>query len=330
MIPFKVAVDIEGGDFAPGEIIRGVLNFPRSANREVVIVASEEIIKPYAEEYSCVYASDTPPTEESPTEAIRKKRNSSLFVSLDLLKEKKVDAVITAGNTGHLLVGATLIVGRLKNVERPALGVFLPTLSGGKNFIIDVGANPDIKPQHLTGLAVLSQLFLEISTGKADLEVTLLSNGTEESKGNFFTKEAFKYLSEIPNFKGYVEGLSLFSDPEKVILTDGFTGNIVLKSLEALGGYLKQKLISIDSNVTNRIKTTLGLFLLKSHLRKILKSLDYSEYGGAPLFGINGLCIKAHGRSKAKSITRAIEVAFSLLENEYLTKVKNRLEQMVP
>ncbi|MBT9164200.1 MAG: Phosphate acyltransferase [candidate division WS2 bacterium] len=330
MIPYKVAVDGEGGDFAPGEIIKGALDFPRSANREVVVVASEETVKPYAKEIDCFYSSDTPPIEESPTEAIRKKRNSSLFVSLDLLKENKVDAVITAGNTGYLLVGATLILGRLKNVERPALGVFLPTISGGKNFIIDVGANPDIKPQHLKGLAVLSQLFLEISTGKTALDITLLSNGIEESKGNFFTKEALKYLAEIPNFKGYVEGLSLFSDPEKVILTDGFTGNIVIKSLEGLGDYIKQKLMSKDSNLANRVKINMGLLLLKSHLRKILKSLDYSEYGGTPLFGVNGLCIKAHGRSKAKSITRAIEVAFSLLENEYLTKVKTRLEQMVP
>lgn len=329
MKPYKVAVDVEGGDFAPGEIIKGVLNFPRSIDREVVMVASEEIVKPYAKDIDCFFASDTPPTEESPTEAIRKKRSSSLFVSLDLLKDNKVDAVITAGNTGNLLVGATLIVGRLKNVERPALGVFLPTLSGGKNFIIDVGANPDIKPQHLTSIAALSLLFLEISTGKTDLDVNLLSNGVEENKGNYFTKEALKYLSKIPNFKGYIEGLSLFSDPEKVILTDGFTGNIVLKSLEGLGDYIKQKLISTDSNLASRIKTNMGLLLLKPHLKKILKSLDYSEYGGTPLFGVNGLCIKAHGRSKAKSITRAIEVAFSLLENEYLTKVKNHLERMV-
>ncbi len=318
----NIVVDGEGGDFAPNEVVKGVLEASDKAPFRILITGRESILKLYEKDINTIYCSDPAPTDESPTEAFRMKRNSSLFSALELLKEGKADAFITAGSTGNLLVGATMILGRMKNIERPALGVFLPTSTGKKNFFIDIGANPDIKPAHLRGLAILSQVFFQVSTGTNTPPIALLSNGIEEDKGNYFTREARKFLEDLPGFIGYAEGFDIFSEPSKILLTDGFTGNLIIKSLEGLGDFIKNGLFDIQKTYRGKI----GLLLLKPNLKAILKSLDYSEYGGAPLLGINGICIKAHGRSKAKSISKAIWLAYKLIEKGYMQHVKNRLD----
>lgn len=317
----SIIVDGEGGDYAPTEIIKGVLDVSSQAPFKVLVTGRESVLKKYENKINPIYCTDEPPINDNPTEAYRNRRNSSLFKALDYLKEGKADAMVTAGSTGNLLVGSTMILGRIKGIERPALGVFLPTTSGKNNFIIDIGANPDIKPAHMKSLALLSQIFFQINTKTKSPPIALLSNGVEEEKGNYFTKETRKFLEDLPGFVGYVEGIDLFKDPPKIILTDGFTGNLVLKSIEGLGEYIKNDL----SQIKNKLRGKLGLLILKPFLQALFKSLDYSEYGGAPLLGVNGICIKAHGRSKAKSISKAIYLAYKLADNGYIKEASEKL-----
>jgi glycerol-3-phosphate acyltransferase PlsX len=242
-------------------------------------------------------------------------------VAARLIKDGKADGLVSAGNTGAVFMICKFLVGALKSVERPALAAILPTMTSEKSIMLDVGANVDCKPAHLKEFAVMGSFYAQEIMGKKNPRIGLLSIGKEEGKGNEFTRDVFKILKKTNlNFVGNVEGKNIFDGTVDVIVCDGFVGNLVLKSCESLAELVRH---SFKNELSNNIPGKLGGFLLRRKFSHILKQLDYSEYGGAPLLGIQTNCVVCHGRSNANAIKNAIRVAREC----YLNKVNQRIEE---
>ena len=327
----KLVIDAFGGDNAPGAVIEGVCAALSQWDDFSVILTGresairEELTKNGLKDMSrieIVNAEDVISCDEQPTVAIKKKKDSSLVRALDIMARAEASCLISAGSTGALLTGATLIVRRIPGVKRPALAPVIPT--AGKPFLLlDSGANADCKPEYLSQFAIMGSAYMEGVMGVKDPAVGLVSNGSEEAKGSELTKAAYPLIKESGvNFKGNCEAREIFSGDYDVIVTDGFTGNVILKEAE---GFASALFSIIKRELTSSFVTKLGAGLAKPAFRRVKKVMDYSEYGGAPLLGINGGIIKAHGSSDAKAFVNAIRQARLYVSGSVTEKIASRI-----
>jgi glycerol-3-phosphate acyltransferase PlsX len=325
----KIAIDAMGGDFGPEPIIEGVVKALEEKNFIAYLVGNEKIIKPlvpqkYTDKVRFINSEDYIRMDESATEALKRKE-STIYKSIELLKNGEVDAVVSAGHSGASMSLATLRLGRIKGIKRPAIVAFLPTIKKHYAFLLDAGANVDCEPENLYQFGLMGEVYAKIALNRENVTMGLLSNGEEESKGNSVTKEAFKMLKEkFPNFVGNVEGGDIFKGEVNVIIADGFVGNIVLKTSEGVAE-------TIGTLIKNEIKSSgllqkIGALLLKPVFKGLKKVTDYAEYGGAPLLGVNGCVIIAHGKSNSKAIKNAIFQAIKYVENDVNNKIKESLK----
>ncbi|MBI3991573.1 MAG: phosphate acyltransferase PlsX [Candidatus Omnitrophica bacterium] len=316
----KIAIDGMGGDNAPAAIVEGVVHAAKEFDSELIIVGQRKAIEAELKKYpnypsniTTCHASEIVHMHDSPAVSIRKKKDSSISVAVRLAEEGKVNAIVSAGNTGAVVCATTLQLGVLPGVERPGIAVVFPTLTG-VSLLIDVGANIDAKPDHLLQYAIMGTVYSRDILGKASPSVGLLNIGEEESKGTNFVKESYKLLSTSNlNFVGNVEGRGIFNGSTDVVVCDGFIGNVVLKVSEGLADNLSSLL---KRQLTKSIWTKLGALLSKPAFVALKKETDYSEYGGAPLLGVNGICIISHGSSSGKAIKNAIRVAKEFVEKK--------------
>lgn len=321
----RIIVDAMGGDYAPEAVIEGAVAAAKEYNTKVVLVGDEPRIqsllkkaKYLGDKISVYPAQEVIGMDESPASSVRKKRNSSIVVGLDLVKEGQGDAFFSAGNTGAVVCAATLGLGLLPGIERPGIAIVTPTLKG-ISLIVDVGANITPKPIHLLQYGIMAGAYCQNILSKPNPSVGLLNIGEEETKGTEFMKETHELLAQSSlNFIGNIEGKDLFSGKCDIVICDGFVGNIALKVtesvVETMQAFLKRHLLSSYLG-------KLGLVFLKPSFQRFKKELDYAEYGGAPLLGVNGIVIIGHGRSTIKAIKNAIRVAKEEVERQVNEKI---------
>jgi glycerol-3-phosphate acyltransferase PlsX len=326
----KIAIDVMGGDHAPDQIIEGCIKASSKTTSKLVLVGNEAIINEKLKNYSydtnkieIVDAQEIIDMHDAPVQAIREKKNSSMVVGLSLLKNKEVDAFVSAGNTGALLAGATLIVGRIKGVERPALAPLLPNKKG-YSLLIDCGANMDCKPSYLLQFARMGTIYMQQCLNVSEPKVGLINIGVEAEKGNQLVKDAYKLLSEddLINFAGNVEARDIPNGEADILVCDAFVGNVVLKFMEGFGLWMFS---ALKNEFTSSLKSKLGALLLKKGIYNIKNKFDYSEQGGAPLLGVNGLVVKTHGSSKEKEIYHTLLQTDKFIDNRLVEKIANNL-----
>jgi len=313
----KLAIDGMGGDNAPKAIVEGVLlaleDFP---NIEIQLYGKQQELQPFLKEHArleVIHCEEVVEGEDDPARAVRRKKDSSMTKILEAVADKRADACVSAGNTGALMAGGLFKVGRIEGVARPALATTLPTIDGQGFLMLDLGANADAKPENLLQYAIMGDIYAKKVRGIDNPRVGLLNIGTEDKKGNDLTKQAFTLLKESNiNFIGNVESRDLLDNVADVVVTDGFTGNMTLKTIEGTAGAMMSMLKEAFMAST---KTKIGAVLMKNELKKLKGKLDYSEYGGAPLFGLKAPVIKAHGSSNARAIYSAIRQATIMAEH---------------
>ncbi|WP_456489039.1 phosphate acyltransferase PlsX [Caminibacter pacificus] len=325
----RIAIDAMGGDFGPQPIIEGVVKALEEKDFTAYLVGDEKQIKPLIpnrllDKVRFINSEDFIRMDESATEALKRKE-STIYKSIELLRNKEVDAVVSAGHSGATMSLATLRIGRIKGIRRPAIITFMPTIKKQYAFLLDAGANVDCDAHNLYQFGLMGEVYAKVVLNKDDVKLGLLSNGEEESKGNTVTKEAFGMLKEsFPNFVGNVEGGDIFKGEVDVIITDGFIGNIVLKTSEGAADVIS-KLIKEEIKNSGLLQK-IGALLLKPVFKGLKKAIDYAEYGGAPLLGINGCVIIAHGKSNSKAIKNAIFQAIRYVENDVTNRIKESLK----
>lgn len=328
----RIAIDAMGGDNAPRAIIDGSIQALEEYGIELYLVGlKDEINKYLGAEYrnnskvNIIEATEIINFDEAPVNAIKHKKDSSMVVGLKLVKDGTCDAFISAGSTGAFLAGSLLKVGRIKGIDRPALSPLIPTLKGSC-MIIDAGANMDCKPRNLQQFAVMGSIYMEKVMGIKNPRVGLLNVGAEASKGNELTKESFELIKASGvNFIGNAEARDIISGVCDVCVCDGFAGNVLLKNTEGVAMALFKL---IKDEFMQSFKSKLGAVLLKDSLRNIKKKFDYTEVGGAPFLGINGIMIKAHGSSDAKALKNAIRQACLLYDNKCIDTIKNEISKL--
>ena len=330
----KIAIDVMGGDYAPDEIIKGCVLATKDIDSTLVLIGKEEIIKEKLSAYTydahkieIVHADEVIEMGEPPVMAIRKKKNASMVVGLKLVKEQQVDGMISAGSTGALLTGATLIVGRIKGVDRPAMAPFIPTQTGA-SLLIDCGANVDAKPQYLEQFARMGTVYVEECMQIKNPKVGLVNIGTEEEKGNQLTKEAYELLSQSKgiNFYGNVEARDIPQGLVDVLVCDGFTGNIILKFMEGFGKWL---LGMLKVEFLKNLKTKIAALLMKQGIGSIKAKFDVATKGGAPFLGVNGLVVKTHGNSKSQEIYSTVIQTEGFIKDQLVDKLKAKFAENV-
>lgn len=308
----RVALDAMGGDNAPVEMVKGAVEAVQKRNDiQVLLTGKEEILKEELAKYTypdekihIVNATEVIETAEPPVKAIRSKKDSSLVTAMKLVRNGEADAFVSAGNSGAVLVGGQLLVGKIKGVERPPLAPLIPTLKG-VSLLIDCGANVDARPSHLVQFAKMGSIYMESVVGKKNPTVGIVNIGAEEEKGNALVKETFPLLKECPdiNFIGSVEAREIPYGDVDVIVCEAFVGNVILKLYEGVAGALVKK---IKSGMMANLKSKIGGLLVKPALKDTLKDFDTSEHGGAPLLGLKGLVVKTHGSSTSKEVCNSI------------------------
>ena len=316
-----IALDAMGGDYAPGEAVRGAVDATQRYGVEVILVGPPDRIgaelkkAPAAAGISIVAAEEQIAMDESPLEAVRRKRQSSIVVGMELVKSGHAQAFVSAGNTGAVMAAATLLLGRLPSVERPALGAVMPSKDGRRVLLLDAGANADGRPSQLVQFALMGQAFARRVFAIAQPRVGLISIGEEHSKGNQLVVETNERLRRLDglNFYGNVEGKDLPNDVVDVAVTDGFTGNVILKSAEGTADYVVHEL---HDALTSKIRYRLAALILRPAFAQLRQRLDYAEYGGAPLLGVRGTVLIAHGRSDAHAIASALRAARDAVASE--------------
>lgn len=327
----NVAVDAMGGDNAPGEIVKGAVEAVSADRRiKVFLVGREPVIreelKKYtynAEQLEIIHAEEVIETAEPPVMAIRKKKDSSIVKCMNMVKEGKCDAVVSAGSTGAVLVGGQVIVGRIKGVERPPLAPLIPNAKG-ISLLLDCGANVDARPSQLLQFAKMGSIYMESVIGVKNPRVGLVNIGVEEEKGNALTKEAYPLLQNCPeiHFVGNVEARDIPAGVADVLVCEAFAGNIVLKMLEGVSSVLVSK---IKEGMMSSLRSKIGALLVKPALKKTLKGFSTEEYGGAPLLGLNGLVVKTHGSSKSIEIKNSILQCIAFKEQNINEKIREQI-----
>lgn len=325
----KIVVDAMGGDHAPQAVVAGVIEALKEFDVRIVLVGVGQQVEAELAKYSydkarieIVHAPEVIGMEEHATVAIRKKRASSISVGIDILKELRGGAFVSAGNTGAVVAASSFILGMLKGVERPAIGLVIPTLNKF-SFLIDVGANTNPKPEHLLHSALMARVYVREVLGVANPSVGLLNIGEEATKGGDFVKEIHKLMEErVTNFTGNVEANEVFTGRCDCIICDGFVGNVVIKISEGLmesaGTLLRREIKKSPLAMT-------GAILMKSRLEHIKKYADYTEYGGAPLLGVNGIVMISHGRSSSKAIKNAIRATVREVDHNIIAAMAKEL-----
>ncbi|MBA7498605.1 Phosphate acyltransferase [subsurface metagenome] len=306
----KIAFDAMGGDYAPEEVVKGAILALEERDLEIILLGDIEKVKEELIKYkykkdklSVINCKEYIETGEFPLDAIRSKRDSSIVVGTKLLKDNKADAFISAGNSGAVMAAALLELGCIPEIRRPTIAAILPSAKG-KVLVLDVGANVDCKPEHLPQFALIGSKYAKYIFGIENPKVGLLNIGEEENKGNKFAQNAYKNLKNTNiNFVGNIEGKDIFKGEVDVVVCDGFTGNILLKSSEGLAKFI---LTTINSLIISQLPQNQEMDKLKEEFMKLVKMTDYTEHGGSPLLGVNGLCFICHGRSKAKTFKNAI------------------------
>ncbi|OKL37172.1 phosphate acyltransferase PlsX [Domibacillus mangrovi] len=314
----KLAIDAMGGDNAPEQIILGVNRaLKQIPELELLVFGDEQKIRTYLDVNSrveVIHAPDVILGTDEPVRAVRRKKESSLVMMASAIANNEASACVSAGNTGALMAAGLFIVSRIDGIERPALAPTLPTIDGRGFVLLDAGANSDAKREHLLQYAIMGSVYAEKVRGIDNPRVGLLNIGTEEKKGNDLTKAAFTLLSEANdlNFIGNIESRDLLNGVADVVVTDGFTGNMVLKTIE---GTALSVFSMLKTALTSSTKSKVGAVLLKDELRKLKNKMDYTEYGGAGLFGLKASVIKAHGSSDANAFFHAIEQAYKMAKS---------------
>ncbi|MEE8031122.1 phosphate acyltransferase PlsX [Clostridioides difficile] len=307
----KIVIDGMGGDNAPKSNVEGAVNAIKEYQVDLIITGDKDLLEKEFSNYEfdrnkleIVHTTEIIENEDKPVKAIRSKKDSSMVVALNLVKEGKADAIISAGNTGALLAGGLFVVGRIKGIDRPCLCSAIPNVKRGMTLIADCGANADCKPKNLVEFAAMSNIYSRKVLGLENPKVALENVGLEEGKGNDLVKRSYEEIKKLDlNFIGNVEAREVINAYTDIIICDGFTGNILLKSAE---GVALSVMSLIKETFMASTKSKIGALLIKDDLRKLKSFIDYSEYGGAPLLGLNGGVIKAHGSSDAKAIKNAI------------------------
>jgi glycerol-3-phosphate acyltransferase PlsX len=327
----KVAVDAMGGDNAPKEVIKGAVEAINENDRiKVYLVGKQDVIEQELtgytynqEQIEIVNATEVIEMAEPPVMAIRKKKDSSIVVALNLVKSGVCDAFVSAGSSGAVLAGGQLIVGRIKGIERPPLAPLIPT-ENGVSLLIDCGANVDARPSHLVQFAKMGSVYMESVVGVKNPRVAILNIGAEEEKGNALVKETFPLLKNCPeiNFIGSIEARDIPTGYADVIVCEAFAGNIVLKMYEGVGAVLLKK---VKEGMMSSLRGKIGGLLVKPALKKTLKGFTTEEYGGAPLLGLNGLVVKTHGSSKSIEIQHSILQCQTFKEQKINEKIKEKV-----
>ncbi len=326
----RVAIDAMGGDFGHYPIVEGAIFALKKKNYLPIFVGDESKIAPlippkFKDRVEIVHCDDVISMHEHATDAL-KRRNSSIYVAVDLVRNGKADAVVSAGHSGATMSLATLRIGRIKGISRPAIATFMPTSTTGKmTVVLDVGANVDCDAENLFQFAVMGDAYANKVLGCAKAKVGLLSNGEEPSKGNEVTKAAYPLISQLDSFVGNVEGGDIFNGSVDVVVCDGFVGNVLLKASEGVADTISHYL---KSEIKHSPVAIAGAILMKRVFRKLKKQTDYAEYGGAPLLGVKGCTIISHGKSNPKAIKNAMFQAIRFVEADVNKAIKDRLEAM--
>ena len=317
----RIAIDAMGGDFGADPIISGVIDALKETEFKAVLVGDSNVIKPlipqsYLKNIEFLEANEVISMADGATDALKRK-DSTIYKAIELLKDKEVDAVVSAGHSGATMSLATLRIGRLKNISRPAIATLMPNSKESATLVLDVGANVDCRSEHLFQFAIMGEAYAKEILGRKEPKVGLLSNGEEESKGNEVSKEAFKLVSRLDSFVGNAEGNQIFDGSIDVMVCDGFIGNILLKTSEgvadAIGKIIKKQIKKSPLAIA-------GSVLMRKVFKTLKKQVSYDEYGGAPLLGVNGCVIISHGKSNSKAIKNAIFQAIKFA-NSNINKV---------
>ncbi|MFD0825301.1 phosphate acyltransferase PlsX [Neobacillus sp. M.A.Huq-85] len=325
----KLAIDAMGGDHAPKEIVLGAIKAVQEfSDIHITLVGDESKIKEYLtghERISILHTTEVILGTDEPVRAVRRKKDASMVLAAKQVSEGNADACISAGNTGALMAAGLFVVGRIDGIDRPALSPTLPTIGGEGFLLLDVGANADAKPEHLVQYAIMGSIYSEKVRGIAKPRVGLLNIGSEEKKGNELTKASFELLKKTNiHFIGNVEARDLLEGAADVVVTDGFTGNMVLKTIEGTAlSMMKMLKTALMSSLTSKLAAA----VLKPNLYSLKSKLDYSEYGGAALFGLKAPVIKAHGSSNAQAVFSAIRQTREMAGNDVVGLIKNAVEE---
>ncbi len=330
--PMNIALDVMGGDHGPGEIVAGAVAAARAYGVTITLVGKPEAIQAELARHSLVGldlpvvpASQVIEMEDKPANAVRTKPDSSMVVACDLVRTGKAQAFVTAGNTGGALAAGLFQIGRMKGVLRPALVTPFPTLRGFC-VVLDIGANADVRPEYLPQFAIMGTIYARQVMGIPNPTVRILSNGEEAGKGNQLVVSAYKLLEKTPgiNFQGNVESKEIVEGLVDVVVTDGFTGNIFIKTAEATAGLLQKVM---REELTRGLISKAGALLARAALRRVRQRTDDSQFGGAVLLGLSNIVVVAHGRSKADAMQHAIRIAKQGVEDDLLGKIQINLDQ---
>ncbi|MBD2144010.1 MULTISPECIES: phosphate acyltransferase PlsX [Sphaerospermopsis] len=328
----SIAIDAMGGDYAPAEIVAGALRAKEELGVKILLVGDQQQIEAVIPPKTNMVGLEIVPAQEAiamdeePLNAVRKKRQASINVAMDLVKNKQADAVFSAGHSGAAMASALLRLGRLPGIDRPAIGTVFPTIKAGKPvLILDVGANVDCRPKFLEQFAVMGSIYSQYVLGMPEPKIGLLNIGEEDTKGNETALRAHQLLRENTqiNFAGNAEGRDVLSGEFDVIVCDGFVGNVLLKFAEAVGGVILQIL---REELPQGIRGQIGTAILKPNLKRVKQRMDHAEHGGALLLGVNGICFIGHGSSEAPSIFSAIRMAKEAVDNQVLQRLQSQYQ----
>ncbi|AXN40498.1 phosphate acyltransferase PlsX [Peribacillus butanolivorans] len=326
----KITIDAMGGDNAPKAQVLGAMKAVEAfSDVEITLVGNKAEISPYLTEHdriNVIHTEEKILSTDEPVRAVRRKKSASMVLAAQQVADGEADACISSGNTGALMAAGLFVVGRIEGIERPALAPTLPTIDGKGFVLLDVGANSDAKPEHLLQFAIMGSVYAKKVRGIEKPRVGLLNIGTEEKKGNELTKHAFTLLqqsSEI-SFIGNVEARDLLNGPADVVVTDGFTGNMVLKTLE---GTAMSVFKMVKTALMSNLKSKIAAALVKPELKGIKNKMDYSEYGGAGLFGLKAPVIKAHGSSDANAVYNAIRQTRDMVSHDVISTIAKTIEK---
>ncbi|MDD5195445.1 MAG: phosphate acyltransferase PlsX [Candidatus Omnitrophica bacterium] len=329
---YRIGLDISGGDFAPEQIFKGALLAKQEFHDDLILIGVKEEIEEQIHkhnlnlnDFTIIDAPEKIGMGESPASSVRKKKNSSISIGMNLLREKKIDAFVSCGNTGAAVCGATLQVGLMEGVERPGIALVIPTKKG-ISMIVDVGANIDPKPIHLFQYGIMASVYSHLALGKENPSIGLLNIGEEESKGPDYVRNVHKLFSEAGvNFIGNLEAKDIFSGKCDCIVCDGFVGNVALKVSEGVAETMGKFLLDeIKKGFIGKI----GLLLIMNSLKRVKRLMDYAEYGGALLLGVDGIVIIGHGRSNAIAVKNAVKVAIHELKCNVNSEIKSNISKI--